>query len=55
VPVYREYNPNELTCNHNYTSSLEEHNGLVAIGWHDEEIAWYGVPSNEAGLQAASL
>jgi len=39
VPVYREYNPNMFSCNHNYTASLEEHDGLVTAGWTDEGIA----------------
>jgi len=43
VPVYREYNPNMFSCNHNYTTDKDEHDGLVAIGWTDEEIAWYGI------------
>lgn len=42
VPLYREYNPNELVRNHNYTADRDEHDGLVAIGWQDEDIAWYG-------------
>ena len=43
MPVYREYNPNMFSCNHNYTTDKDEHDGLVAIGWTDEEIAWYGI------------
>ena len=42
VPVYREYNPNELVRNHNYTADKDEHDYLVSIGWRDELIAWYG-------------
>ena len=43
VPVLREYNPYALAGNHNFTTSVEEHNFLVALGWVDEGIAWYGV------------
>jgi len=43
VPLYREYNPNMFSCNHNYTKDKEEHDGLVSIGWRDEGIGWYGV------------
>jgi len=43
VPLYREYNPNQFSCNHNYTTNREEHDYLVSLGWYDEDIAWYGV------------
>ena len=41
IPVYREYNPNQFSCNHNFTQDKEEHDYLVSIGWKDEGIAWY--------------
>ena len=51
VPLYRVYNPNAyLTDNgsgaHHYTVSAEESAGLIALGWIDEGIAWYGVEVN---------
>lgn len=39
--MLREYNPNEPSCNHNFTASRDEHDGLVALGWHDEGVGWY--------------
>lgn len=42
--VFREYNPNEYKCNHNYTTSAREHRMLTkAIGWDDEGIGWYAI------------
>lgn len=46
VPVYREYNPNAYSCNHNYTASEVEHNSLIDAGWNDEGIGWYAVRIN---------
>ena len=43
MPLFREYNPNEPSCNHNYTSNEDEHNYLVGIGWRNEGKAWYGL------------
>ena len=43
VPIYREYNPNEPSCNHNYTADADEHANLVSLGWVDEGIAWYAL------------
>ena len=43
VTLYREYNPNMRSCNHNYTTNKGEHDFLVNIGWNDEGTAWYGV------------
>jgi len=52
APLYREYNPNEFSCNHNYTADLVEHDGLIALGWINEGVAWYGLktldPINDA-------
>ena len=42
VPLYREYNPNMPSCNHNYTANKKEHDYLVSHGWNDEGIGWYG-------------
>lgn len=41
VPLYRQYNPNEYSCNHNYTTSKEENDNLVSLGWNYEGISWY--------------
>ena len=53
VPLYRQFNPNvdptapvNNSGSHNYTTSLDEHNYLVSIGWNDEGIGWYGVDTN---------
>ncbi len=43
APIYRQYNPNEKICNHNYTVSVNEMKSLIQMGWKDEEIGWYGV------------
>ena len=40
VKVYREYNPNEIARNHNYTTDEAEHKHLVELGWQDEGTAW---------------
>lgn len=46
VPLYRQYNPNAFSNNHNYTSSIRENNYLVSLGWRAEGIGWYGVNAN---------
>ncbi len=43
MPLYREYNPNQFSCNHNYTVDESEHNYLVNLGWKDEGYAWFGL------------
>ena len=43
APLYREYNPNAYANNHNYTTDYGEHEALLALGWNDEGLAWYGV------------
>lgn len=43
VPLYREYNPNQRSCNHNYTTNKGEHDELVSLGWQDEGVGWYAV------------
>ena len=43
VVLYREYNPNARSCNHNYTTNQKEHETLIGIGWNDEGTAWYGI------------
>ena len=43
VPIYRQYNPYATTGTHNYTTSEVERDSLVAAGWNDEGIAWYGI------------
>ena len=41
VLMYRLYNP--YSGDHHYTTSREERDMLVALGWHDEGIGWYGI------------
>ena len=59
VPLYREYNPNEPSCNHNYTADRAEHDALVGLGWVDEGVAWYGIdpaaPSGASDLAPAQV
>lgn len=43
VPVWRQYNPYATTGTHNYTTSEFERDSLVAAGWNDEDVAWYGI------------
>ncbi len=50
VPLYRQFNPNvdptapfNNSGSHNYTTSLEEHEQLISIGWRGEDVGWYGV------------
>ena len=40
VPVYRQYNPNAQAGSHNFTTSKEENDQLVKVGWSEEGIAW---------------
>lgn len=43
-PVYRMYNPQLTLGTHRYTASESERKDLMAQGWIDEGICWYGVP-----------
>ena len=47
VPMYRLYNPNATGSQeagaHHYTSNTGERDGLIAIGWRDEGVSWYGL------------
>ena len=43
VPIYRQYNPYATTGTHNYTTSEVERDSLLAAGWNDEDVAWYGI------------
>lgn len=43
VPLYRQYNPNQYSCNHNYTKSQEENDWLVSLGWEYEGVSWYAI------------
>lgn len=43
VPIYRQYNPYATTGTHNYTTSKVERDSLLAAGWNDEDVAWYGI------------
>ncbi|MBQ9549263.1 MAG: mannosyl-glycoprotein endo-beta-N-acetylglucosamidase, partial [Lachnospiraceae bacterium] len=46
TPVYRLYNPNAAgqyeAGGHHYTKDVNEKNSLIAAGWSDEGIGWYG-------------
>lgn len=60
VPLYRQFNPNvdpsaptNNSGSHNYTTSLDEHNMLVSIGWNDEGIGWYGVNTSASQMPTA--
>ncbi len=43
VPIWREHNPNALSCNHDYTANKGEHDALIKLGWKDENIGWYAL------------
>ena len=50
VPLYRQFNPNvdptasfNNSGSHNYTTSKDENDALVAQGWIAEGFAWYGL------------
>lgn len=43
VPIYRQFNLYAWIGTHNYTTSTEERDHLVSLGWVDEGVAWYGV------------
>lgn len=43
VPLFREYNPNAFSNNHNYTTDESGHQYLLSLGWHDEGYAWYSL------------
>lgn len=54
VPLYRQYNPNvdpgassNNSGSHNYTTSKDENDYLVSIGWHGEGIGWYGCKATD--------
>ena len=46
TPLYRLYNPNATgqyaAGAHHYTKDVEERDYLIAAGWNDEGIGWYG-------------
>ena len=49
VPLYRQFNPNvnpwafrNNSGSHNYTTSKDENDHLVSLGWQEEGIGWYG-------------
>jgi len=43
-PLYRLYNPNAKGAgSHHYTTSEKEKESLIAIGWNNENVAWYGL------------
>ena len=52
VPIYRLYNPNATgqyaASAHHFTKDLNEKNTLIAAGWNDEGIGWYGIDDKEA-------
>ena len=45
--LYRLYNPNATGAQeaggHHYTKDVNEKNSLIAAGWRDEGIGWYGI------------
>ncbi len=47
TPLYRLYNPNATgqyaEGAHHYTKDVEERDYLIAAGWNDEGIGWYGL------------
>ncbi len=50
MPLYRQFNPCvdptaalNNAGSHNYTANTAERDSLVAVGWHDEGIGWYGI------------
>ncbi len=47
TPLYRLYNPNAAgqyeAGGHHYTKDVNEKNSLIAAGWRDEGIGWYGI------------
>ena len=47
TPLYRLYNPNATgqyeAGGHHYTKNVDEKNDLIAAGWRDEGIGWYGI------------
>ena len=46
TPLYRLYNPN--TGYHHYTTSDNERNVLLSIGWMSEGVAFYVVPADSS-------
>lgn len=42
VTIKRAYNPNATEAAHNFTSRDAEQKNLIAKGWHDEGVAFYG-------------
>ena len=51
TPLYRLYNPNATgqyeAGGHHYTKDVNEKKNLIAAGWNDEGIGWYGVSESE--------
>lgn len=43
IPVYRLYNPNSATASHHYTTSVNEANALLRLGWRYEGVGWYAL------------
>ena len=41
VPQYRLHNPNEKRGAYHFTSSAEERDNLLAVGWEYQGIGWY--------------
>ena len=41
VPQYRLRNPNATVGRYHFTSSQEERDWLISLGWIDEGIGWY--------------
>ena len=43
MALLRQYNPYAVAGTHNYTTSQEENDNLVSLGWVAEGVGWYGL------------
>jgi hypothetical protein len=62
VPLYRQFNPyvdpgapRNNSGSHNYTADKAENDALVAAGWKEEGIGWYGVNAVAKAIEAAKV
>lgn len=55
MPLYRQYNPNAVTGSHNFTTNKAENDSLVAAGWNEEGIGWYGEGAGRADAIPADV
>ena len=51
VPVLRQFNPNNITGAHNYTTSSTERDYLVQNQWNDEGVGWYATDLGDAAQE----